>query len=96
MTLREQLARHMASALDPDGGDPVKMWEMYPDTITTRESRGFWLSVADECIRQMEWARSRKFVCGGMLQDGDWGTPWHMKKMTAAPDGWRPNVPNVR
>jgi hypothetical protein len=47
------------------------------------EFNDHWTRTADECIRQMEWARQ---ACG----DGP-GRP-QGKPLTLAPEGWRPSA----
>lgn len=58
-----------------------------------------WSNVVDECIRQMEWARSRQYTQLAtthdgkptmIIQPGDWGTSWHTKTLTLAPKDWKP------
>ena len=55
--------------------------------------RSEWLALADECLRQMEWAFQRGQARG--IQD-ERGTVAHgsMRKttLTAAPDDWTPDV----
>lgn len=78
--LREALAQKLRSAY-LGGGSPE----------TDRDDSSDWLDVADECIRQMEWA----FRKGGLrgIQD-ERGTVAHgtMKKteLTLAPEDWKP------
>ena len=52
-------------------------------------------AMARECLRQMEWARSRLIAredSNGtrFYVDGNWGTPWHTKPLTLAPEDWKP------
>ena len=81
MTLREHLARQFAGMLIARIDDR----EQY-DAIASFNKIKF-LSLADECIRQMEWARRR---CGAREQDfghNDYSTV--IPPLTAAEDGWK-------
>jgi hypothetical protein len=58
-------------------------------TIYTQEQFAMWLAAADECIRQMEWARRTVtgseqdyFVFGGLR--------YPFPPIVAAPEGWKP------
>jgi hypothetical protein len=71
MTLREGLARHWKRRFHHCG-------TCAEDTSLLGE---FWFSMADECIRQMEWARS----CY------DWTAPTELNPpLTIAPEDWKP------
>ena len=45
-----------------------------------------WLAVADECIRQMEWARKEHGLDAAVW----WKSP-QMRSLTLAPDDWSPD-----
>ena len=75
----------------------MKFPELYPATERAPHAATLvgYLAQADECIRQMEWARTRQWVqidSSGQpfIHSGDWGTPWHMKSLTLAPEDWKP------
>ena len=85
--LREKLATRLLTAYgegyervarpDPDnpGGTVINVVEA-------------WNCVADECIRQMEWARTE---CVESVDSYDAGNSWlKNKSLTPAPDDWKP------
>ena len=82
MTLREHLARQFAGMFIARIDDR----EQY-DAIASFNKVKF-LSLADECIRQMEWAARNAFdkCCNR-------GTDWLPEDLTAAPDDWTPTTP---
>jgi hypothetical protein len=45
----------------------------------------FWQSLADECIRQMEWARRQEWVTEEMFRTARIARP-----LTLAPEDWKP------
>lgn len=80
MTLREELAARLARIMNRYFGHEGA----YP---------GFDLALADECIRQMEWARNE---CTGEHWEGDGrdGTRHLVDRselpLTLAPEDWKP------
>jgi hypothetical protein len=77
MSLREELADKLRQEADA----PITTWDMIG-----------WEDMADEVIRQMEWARE-DFATRHDL----WATPLYSKKredtfgpLTTAPEGWKP------
>ena len=83
--LREKLAARLA-ATSPRMDFANQM--MHPSP--TFDSHADWLRVADECIRQMEWART-----GWIASKGSNGSTFYTNAnppipLTPAPDDWRP------
>ncbi len=89
--LREQLAARLAEVIRPIEG--IVGFSDYEETCD--------LARADECIRQMEWARreatkSCEYIGEGCGSDGGdcecqcLADPFSI--LTAAPDNWSPNV----
>lgn len=69
MTLRKELAERLLDVACSDNY-AAGIASMAPIQWT----KTLALNLADECIRQMEWARHE----------------WYSEKLTAAPEGWKP------
>ena len=82
--LRETLAETLYRAycgLHTEYGNPRKLADISGDRDASADQhRKPWYRAADECIRQMEWARARRLVPAN-------GTP---APLTIAPDDWTP------
>lgn len=87
--LREQLANRLANV----GGGTICVGENDFGAHAFRENLEKWLALADECIRQMEWARTE---CVGERWGGDGrdGTRHIVDRsellLTLAPEDWKP------
>lgn len=82
MTLREELSRRLCSLV---WGAPHMPYANEP--VCSEQDRAVtWGDLADECIRQMEWARRQTFdSVRDYLPDVEVHEP-----LTAAPEGWKP------
>lgn len=86
MSLREELARRLGLVYRTKAGwqSPEVHWGDRDEegARVHNANRLLFLEMADECIRQMEWARRRN--------------PWvdqseyDRSPMTVAPEGWKP------
>ena len=92
MTLQEQLARRLGYVYRLTHGwqEPEVHWgDRGTITETTYHNvwaeQAVWLKVADECIRQMEWAAANGFnhCCSRGLHNP-------LDPMTLAPEDWKP------
>ena len=82
--LREKLATQLLMAL-VEGRTQVERPDTDPDNVggTAINVIEAWNYVADECIRQMEWARLQ----GGLAADGQLPDA---EALTPAPEDWTP------
>lgn len=97
--LREKLARRLGTAYRTAAGwqEPdVHPGDRPSDTarghVVNLQQQAVWLAVADECIRQMEWAFNQgasarcPYDCKGCRICADMDAP----ALTPAPEDWRP------
>lgn len=95
--LRETLATRLLRAYG-EGYEQVTRPDPDNEGGTVTNVVEAWNFVADECIRQMEWAASRQTAAtdsnGSRFYTPEgWGTPWDRSKLTPAPDDWKPEGP---
>lgn len=90
--LREQLANRLANV----GGGTICVGENDFGAHAFRENLEKWLALADECIRQMEWARRK---CARPRRDDHkdpsmpsavFHIPGTYVDLTLAPEDWKP------
>ena len=87
--LREKLAGRLFDVVQKARHAPIDPATMYVDAQWTE-----YAALADECIRQMEWAREAALV--SVSEPGrDWAEnrrehPDRYPSLTSAPDDWRP------
>lgn len=88
MTLREQIARVLAGIKWPSVlTSDESVSDMEVDAAQGRSAT--WGDMADECIRQMQWARYN--IVKIMPHEGEPGAyDVYHHPMTAAPEGWKP------
>lgn len=71
MSLREELARRLYKATYPE--------------LEPHNASDLWLLIADECIRQMEWARETVPMTKTLA-----ATFRDLVPLTLAPEDWKP------
>lgn len=89
--LREQLARRLGSIKWPGLADPLNKRVADEEVDAGQGNSATWGDLADECIRQMEWAR-HPFTPVKPIEEGDWSEPAPWFPLTPAPNDWKPDA----
>ena len=94
--MREELARRLCDAFNNEADRTRETYMTTPEE--DRDRLGLWKAVADECIRQMEWIRTKNITVmaqrSEIFDGGNYPCPICGSNPTApitlAPPDWHP------
>jgi hypothetical protein len=90
MSLREDLARRLWLVVTKPDSASVQ-WDASPNGSLAEYEKAPWFIAADECIRQMEWARGIGYRHAELAaQDADYVLKVNSPPLTIAPPDWTP------